>query len=714
MKTRMIALLLAIFCTLSFAACDTQTDSGTGTDTASETEEVTTEEPVIINEDTLVLAQDKQTEYFIVRAVDSTEAEIKAAYDLHTYLSKMTGCRIRIITDDQPETDYELVVGYTNRSPEEQFDEEALGDEGFAIETVGKKLFIAGSDTHGALYGVYTFLEEYLGVRFYSSEYEYVPKKPVLAVQPIERDTQIPVFEYRDIDFVISRVDDFQAKLKLNGIYAPGDASVGGKFDYVGGFVHTFNNLVSPDLYMKDHPEYWAMNADGTPQTQTYRQLCLSNPPVLQIATDSVRALLEANPQTDIISISQNDSGEELPCMCKNCQAIYDEEGAYSGAIIRFVNAIANTFAAEYPHVKFDTLAYRYSRSVCKTKPADNVIVRLCTIECCFSHPLGTCPDVYGKAGSDNTIADDIRAWGEITDNIYVWDYVTNYAESVTIFPNFNTLLPNAKFFAEHNVIGVYEEGNYFSDTCDFSELRCYIMSKILWDPYMSEEEYWGHIDDFLRGYYGKGWKSIRAYIDFAQELVKDIHFGIYDRAATMLYKSEVVGSDRSVLPDSLTLDMIQNYQTTDWTPYLWYYRAVEPSPLVTQGYKLFDEAMAKADEDQMERLEKLRLQIDFLYSYTLYKNYSRDVLYDNIEQLLLNFFKQHPDGKCIPKDEQNAYIRNIRQYAADPYIDAYEEYNRTLCSNAIWHGIDMMYEGCYSLSERKDNLIFASVPREW
>ncbi len=713
MKKRILALLLALFCMLPLCACDSSGDeSETGT---YDTEEETTEERIIINEDTLVLAQDKQTEYSIIRSADSTDAEIKAAYDLHSYISKMTGARLRIKTDDEPVTDYEIVVGYTNRSADGQFDEAALGEEGFAIETVDKKLFIAGSDTHGALYGVYTFLEEYLGVRFYSSDYEYIPKKPTLVVQPIERDTQIPVFEYRDIDFVISRVDNFQSKLKLNGVYASSDPADGGKIDYVGGFVHTFNNLVPPETYRAAHPEYWGMNADGTPQPDGGRQLCLSNPEVLAIATESVRTLLQNNPQTDIISISQNDSGTDaLPCMCKNCQAIYDEEGAYSGAIIRFVNAIANEFAADYPDVKFDTLAYRYSRSVCKTKPADNVIVRLCTIECCFSHPLGTCPDVYGKANSDNTIAEDIAAWGEITDNIYVWDYVTNYAESVTIFPNFNTLLPNVRFFADHNVIGVYEEGNYYSDTGDFSDLRCYIMSKILWDPYMSEEEYWGHIDDFLRGMYGKGWKNIREYIDLAQELVKDIHFGIYDRAPLALYPHERVTYDTTALPESLTLDMIQNYKTTDWTQYLWTYRDIKPSALVTRGYELFDAALAKADEDQAERIDKIKLQLDFLYSYTLYYKYSRDIMLDNIEQLLMNFFAQHPDGKALPKDEQSSYIRTVREFVYAAYRDTYETYNSDLHQRAVWHGITMLREGGLDISEHASHLDFSSVPISW
>ncbi len=712
MKTRILALLLALFCALSFAACDSPAaDDPLGTDT--DYEEETTEEVIVINDDTLVLAKDKETEYVIVRSADSTDAEIKAAYDLHSYIAKMSGCRLRIVTDDEPETEHEIVVGYTNRQKDGQFDEAALGSEGFAIETVGKKIFIAGSDTHGALYGVYTFLDEYLGVRFYSSDYEYIPKKPVLVVQPFERDTQIPVFEYRDVDFVISRVEDYQVKLKLNGMYAPGDASVGGRVDYAGGFVHTFNSLVSPDLYKSSHPEYWGRNADGSPQDEGGRQLCLSNPEVLAIATDSVRRLLEANPNAEIISVSQNDSGEQLPCMCKNCQAIYDEEGAYSGAIIRFVNAIANEFAKDYPNVKFDTLAYRYSRSVCKTAPADNVIVRLCTIECCFSHPLGTCPDVYGKAGSDNTIADDIKAWGEITDNVYVWDYVTNYSESVTIFPNFNTLLPNVKFFADHSVIGVYEEGNYFSDTGDFSDLRAYIMAKILWDPYMSEEEYWGHIDDFLRGMYGRGWKNIRAYLDLAQELVKDTHFGIYDRAAEKLYKQTLSKRSRDELPDTLTLDMILNYETTDWTPYLLYYRSYAPSELITRGYELFDAALAVADEDQAERIDKIKLQLDFLNSYAMYANSNTDVLYDNIEQLLINFYDDHPDGKQIPVNEQKSYIRTIREYAAQSYLQAYEDYNRALYQRAVRHSITMLHEGDQDITTT-DQLNFRNVPREW
>jgi hypothetical protein len=441
-------------------------------------------------------------------------------------------------------------------------------------------------------------------------------------------------------------------------------------------------------------------------------QPCLSDPEMLARAIKSVRDILEKDPTVTIISVSQNDNWNY--CKCEKCAATDAEEGSPAGTILRFVNAVADDLAEDYPDVLIDTLAYRYSRSVCKTVPADNVIVRLCTIECCFSHPLGTCPDVYGKPGSDNTIADDIRAWGAVTDNVYVWDYVTNYAEAVTIFPNFNTLLPNVKFFADHSVTGVYEEGNYFSETGDFSDLRCYIMAKILWDPFMSEEEYWGHIDDFLRGMYGRGWKNIRAYLDLAQELVKDTHFGIYDRAAECLYKNQLSKRSRDELPDTLTLDMIVNYETTDWSPYLLYYRSYTPSELVSRGYELFDAALAAADEDQAERIGKIKLQLDFLNSYTMYYKYSRDVMLDNIEQLLMNFFAKHPDGKALPKDEQTSYIRTVREYVYAAYRDVYEEYNRDLYERAIWHGITMLREGGLDISEHGDRLDFNSTPLSW
>ena len=716
---RLICTLLAFIMLFGAVACSPSSvteDTTEGFDTTASEPETTeepeeTEAPLEIKEDTLVFVQNNISEYTIIRPESSTDANRKAASELRSYVQKISGVQIPIKTDSEPVGEYEILVGYTNRSADGQFDTAKLGDEGFVIETVGKKLFIAGSGVRGALYGVYTFLEDYLGCRFYSSDYEKIPSRDVLGVQPIERDEQIPVFEYRDIDFVTSRQNNFQPKLKANGVYNYSPAEFGGKVEYVGGFVHTLEQWIPQETY----PQYYGVNEDGTRQSGWGAQPCLSNPEVLEFVKEKVRSLLKDRPDAKIISISQPDNGTlQLPCMCSECKKIYTEEGAYSGAMIRFVNAVAAEFSADYPNLKFDTLAYHHTRSVCKTAPADNVIIRFCTIECCFSHPLGTCKDVYAMAGSEKTISEDIADWAKICDKLYVWDYTTNYTESVTFFPNWGVLLENAKFFANNSVIGVYEEGNFFSETCDFPELRSYIMAKILWNPYMSEEEYWGYVDDFLKGYYGKGWKYIREYIDLAQKFVEDKHFGIHDKFAYTIYAHSVDRTDKKV-PADLTLDMIRNYTTVDWSKYLGYGAKVIECELVTRGFELFDAAAALAGPDQADRIAKLRLIPEFAHSYALSEIYSSNAIKDGIVDMLYAFFQENAEGKAVPMAERTALTLEVRNYVIDTYGDYYENYNRELCENALLYEIYQIYEGMpqvLSVDDPKLNL--KTTPDKW
>lgn len=668
-----------------------------------------------IPEVTLVLIQNGLSDYVIVYPENATETDLKAASELQSYLKEISGVELPMRTDAEPAIASEIVVGYTNRSGAGQFDTDKLGHEGFAIESVGQRIFIAGSGVRGALYGVYTFLEEYLGCRFYASDFEKIPKSDSVSVKEIKRNEQIPAFEYREIDFVTSRQNDFQPKLKANGMYNNSDAAYGGKIDYVGGFVHTIEQWMPREQY----PQYYGVLEDGTHYTGWGAQPCLSNPEVLAFIKNKVRALLEEHPDAKIISVSQPDSGTlQLPCMCENCKRIYAEEGAYSGAMIRFVNAIANEFAADYPELKIDTLAYHHTRSVCKTPPAPNVIVRFCTIECCFSHPLGTCKDVYAMNGNTKTISQDIADWGKVCKNIYVWDYVTNFVESVTFFPNFDVLLPNVQFFAKNNVVGVYEEGNFFSETCDFPELRSYIMAKLLWNPNMSEAQYWGYIDEFLRDYYGEGWQHIRAYIDLGRSIVEKKHFGIHDKFSKTIYAYTSGKKDRALL-NELTLDMLRNYESVDWERFFTYSGTVVESELVTRGFELFDAAAAVATPEQATRIAKLRLIPEFAHSYALYESYCNAKPSKVIEDLLFDFFLETSEGRKVNATERAELSENLRNYICERYNveqeQAYENYNRDLFARALTYRIHQLYEGMpYVVSVDDPNLNFKTTPDNW
>ena len=66
----------------------------------------------------------------------------------------------------------------------------------------------------------------------------------------------------------------------------------------------------------------------------------------------------------------------------------------------------------------------------------------------------------------------------------------------------------------EHNVKGIYEEGNYHAAECDseFADLRAYLLARLMWDP---DIDYDAEMNGFLKAYYGAGWQYLREFIDF-------------------------------------------------------------------------------------------------------------------------------------------------------------------------------------------------------
>lgn len=483
------------------------------------------------------LARNGETDYQIVIPAGENEAATYAASELSEYLGRITGAVYAVVDDTSPETKCEILLGKTARGTYD-VDYDALGEEGFTIRTVGNKAekIVIGGVERGLLYGVYTFLEEYCGCGFYTDDCEVVPENASLAVPAID-DTQTPYFEFRDELWVCGNSSDYRMKRKFN---TGGDEQpmVGGTYSYTPGFNwHTHFGLVSPDLYFDEHPEYFSMNSSGKREA---KQLCLSNPDVVQIAIAKAREVLSKYPGKQMFSVTQMDNADV--CRCEACTAINQEEQTLAGTNIRFTNAIAEALAEEFPDVMFDTFAYQYTLvPPAITKPADNVIVRLCSINCCCAHSLGEpCENgggvierkwempVYYDEEKYSSFDDCLRGWAEICDRIYIWHYTTNFQYYVSPFPNLTTIREDAAYFCNNHVKGLFMQGNYQTISGEFGELRSYLISKVLWNPYITEEEYSKAMNDFLRAYYGAGWESIRAYIDLLEADGAKRHFSLY------------------------------------------------------------------------------------------------------------------------------------------------------------------------------------------
>ena len=124
---------------------------------------------------------------------NNSESEIYAAEQLARYLEYATGTRLDVVFDTEPEQKYEIIVGTTDRG--DPVDREGLGVEGFEIRSEGSKLYICGGPTRGALYGVYEFLKEYVGCRFFASDCEVIYKADSIEIPADLCDRQVSDLE---------------------------------------------------------------------------------------------------------------------------------------------------------------------------------------------------------------------------------------------------------------------------------------------------------------------------------------------------------------------------------------------------------------------------------------------------------------------------------------------------------------------------------------
>jgi len=521
------------------------------------------EEKQIDKSSIILTNEDETSRYRIVIPAFPTDHELKAATILRDYLLEISGAVLPIIPADKATSPYEIVLGQNER-----LDELNLGinlndlkKDGFLIITDSLRLVIAGGSRKGTIYGVYTFLEKYLNCRMYSPEVKLIPEQKKIVVGKIN-DLQVPVIDIRTTHYRVTWDEEYIDWHKLN------HDEHGGRPDW-GMWVHTFNALVPPETYFKEHPEYYSqVNGKRIPT-----QLCLTNPDVLKVVVQNLRKKIAQNPEATYWSVSQNDNRNY--CTCENCRAIDQREGSPSGSIIQFVNQVADQF----PDKIISTLAYEYGRKAPRTlRPRDNVNIMLCSIEVFRDKPID----------EDTSSADfmhDVQEWGKIAKDIIVWDYVIQFPNLISPFPNLQVLQPNIRFFVKNGVTAMFEQGNREVGG-EFAELRAYLISKLLWNP---DENVDTLMNDFLHGYYGEAGPYIRSYIDEMRE-------ALLESGAPL----RIFGSPNEADTTYLTPKLIDRYE------------------------ELFDEAEAMVADsaELLERVRIARLPLDFAIMEQAKKQY--------------------------------------------------------------------------------------------
>ncbi len=479
------------------------------------------------------IVKNGQSDYAIVISKSASPSETHAAAELRNFIKESSGADIPLVaeSDARAQEPKRIFIGAGELSESllpEALDMKGFSDEGFAIRTVGKDIVIAGARLRGTMYGVYAFLEE-MGFRWYTKEITKYPGK-TLSVAALNYD-DAPKFMYR-VPWISEAFDpDWAARNRVHSGGDPEDLARGGKMDIMGS--HSFDRLIPPSLY-NEHPEYFPLI--GGKRVTGYVQRCLSNPEVVKVAAENMIKWMDEEPGYRFFSLGQNDV--EKLCECPHCQKILEEQGAPSGLFVHFANQVAELVAEKYPDNYLTIFAYTFSEKPPKTiRPHKNVIIRMAPIRLCFGHPFTECTSVHAQ-----NYREHLDGWAKLTDKIFVWHYCTDFPNYFMPYPDFNEFIKDTVNYYERGVKGIYFQGTYTTEASADGELRAWLMSRLLWDPYQDADAL---INEWMQAVYGKAWEPMRANFDLVQTLTEpaDKHLYIYTPCTKELWPDHVVAS---------------------------------------------------------------------------------------------------------------------------------------------------------------------------
>jgi len=229
--------------------------------------------------------------------------------------------------------------------------------------------------------------------------------------------------------------------------------------------------------------------------------------------------------------------------------------------VLQLVNRVAEAVEREFPDKVLETLAYTWTRKAPKSlRPRPNVVIRLCDIECCFSHPLAS-----GCSEKNAAFVADLQAWARVCDRLWIWDYVTDFRNYLLPFPNKRVIDDNLRLLASNHVTGVFEQDTWNSADSELSQLGAYLMAQLLWNPNYGENR---AINEFLDAYYGPAAWPVRQYIDLLHDYAEgqQIHCGCYTAVSSKHLTTPLLQTadrlwaeaEKRVRDDAAVLDRVQ------------------------------------------------------------------------------------------------------------------------------------------------------------
>ncbi|MGC9316698.1 MAG: DUF4838 domain-containing protein, partial [Armatimonadota bacterium] len=414
-----------------------------------------------------VLASDGRPAATLVLPAEPTVREETAARDLQLHIQRMSGAYLPIVRGVAEAAGNRVLIGAVGGH---SYTDPPAGTAGFELRTDGRDILIRGEDDFATLYGACELLER-LGVRWYMPGRigEVVPEASDVIVPELD-EMQRPDFAMRWIGH-----DEWSYRNKCNG----SAGGIGRGFNVQPGIYHSQYRFMNAEDYFDEHPEWFALQ-DGRRIGDRDSKPCVSNPEVVNRTAANMAALLDAEPDVDMVSLSYTDGS--YYCECSGCTALDDEgevprDQSMSRRTLVFYNRVAEELTRTHPDARILAGAYHvYNRppkdDSLRAHPALSLVLCHYT-EYCNVHPVNdpTCPlnVEYNRLLQD---------WQRLIPDVYFYEYYHSDGNRHFPWQLVSAIREDIPYFRELGCRGLYTQYGQVWNTF----LSYYIGAKLLWD----------------------------------------------------------------------------------------------------------------------------------------------------------------------------------------------------------------------------------------
>ena len=546
----------------------------------------------------IALVVDGVSDYVIVASVEGTAQQKLAVKEFKKFFAQSTGVNLNVISPSESgKYPHKIFIGKSQ--PMETLLGNAVIDslksQESLVATKDGNLILIGDGEFGTNYAVYSFLENELGIRWYTAVGDIkIPKHRNLEILTVNRH-ELPTFTYRYASewwhqikpakyyfFFRNRGNkginssEFRSKTpppvgikNITPDIGPGCHSLGFYMNPGDKYHPAYKPYPKPRLknLFQTHPDFFSMNQSGK-RVKTM-QVCFSNMEMRKLLTRQIFDVIEASGGKGVVSLDANDVPGRF-CHCPKCAKLEKKYNCLAGPLLDYLIELSGKLEKQYPEVLLKTLAYRKKQSEIPPENIDelpdNLVIVFAPIDDNFATTL--------KHPSNIDTFNNLKRWCEISKNVWVWYYTNPYLPEHPPFGNVERMAKDMKYIREAGANGTQvEHGSGVREDFNFGELQTWLLLRLFQDPNQDLEPL---VKEFTDYYYGAAAELMRRYIHELENARKGM---------------------KLKLP---------------WNPSISMFRYLTPAN-IARWEKMFDkmEQLAASDPQNLFHVQKVRVSLD-------------------------------------------------------------------------------------------------------